>query len=94
MQLLTVLVGHDGAGGGAGVGGDDDAGGVDAADDGGAGAGGAGQGDAAGVKGEVAGVVAEVEARHGGRWVKAKALVRVGVISAQRRVETGQGCSN
>ncbi len=74
VQFLAVLVGHDGARGGAGVGGDDDAGGVDAADDGGAGAGGAGQGDAAGMEGEVAGVVAEIEARHGESRVKAGAL--------------------
>lgn len=82
MQLLAVFVRDNGARGGAGVGGDDDAGRVDAADDGGAGAGGAGERNAAGVKGEVTGVVAEVEAGHGGRWVKAKALVRAGVISA------------
>ena len=90
MQLLTVLVGDDGTRGGAGVGGDDNAGIVYAADNGGAGTGRAREGDTAGVESEVAGVVAEVEAGHDGGWVKAKALVRVGVISAQPGVETGR----
>ena len=78
VQLLAVFVGDDRTGGGAGVGGDDDAILVYAAYDGCACRRGFGEGDAAGMQGGVAVVVAEIEAGHCEGCVKARALGLMG----------------
>lgn len=88
---ILYLIGDDWAGGGAGVGGDDDAAVKDAAYDGGAGAGGFGKGEALGVEGGIAVVVGKVEAGHEEEWVQRVLLGSEGESEGEvRRSDTDE----